>query len=363
MQTLRRASRRMAASVPRPAATATATASTIPVSMNRENIKDIIRDVFEDHHTQDVGPWVSFRCPLAQWTHEKGRDKSPSAGILVNDNGTSVFNCFVCKHPCPLHVLIERYASYTGEDLDAIIGEVEDEEYLGPSNYAEWERDRFESELLMPLDEAVYMGLYESASRHPYLRGRGISRETAERLELLFDPRDPADGEARILFPVRGVDGHLYGFSGRAIDPSAALKVRDYHGLKKSRLVLGAHLAAEAKAVLAVEGLFDYARSHECGYCGCAVMHANVTADQANVFRDIDKPTYGFFDDDDAGRDGVTALGEQLVEYTPVMRVRWPRRWIEHDFNRKPVKGHWLKDPGELRAQEFDDMIDHARLY
>lgn len=40
--------------------------------------------------------WVRTSCPLAPFTHFKGKDENPSFGIAVNDIGESAYNCFTC---------------------------------------------------------------------------------------------------------------------------------------------------------------------------------------------------------------------------------------------------------------------------
>lgn len=332
--------------------------------MNRESIREVMREVVGSSHTMlNNGNWVSMPCPLARWRHEKGRDTRPSAGVSVNDNDTSVFNCFTCGTRVPFHHLIELYAGYTGKDLSRLVSEIREEEYLGPTNLESWEavRDARMEDLLMPIDEHLYMGLYDSAAGHPYLRERGISRATTERLQLLFDPKDPVDGFPRILFPVRGLDGLLYGFSGRDITGKADLKVRDYYGLKKAHMVLGAHLTEGAKDIVVVEGLFDYASIHELGACGCALMHAHATEHQLNILRHIGRKTYAFLDDDKAGREGVTLLCKGLHKNQTVFVPEYPEVWI--DDPEDPDGGHWLKDPGELTKEEFDAMRAGAEMF
>jgi hypothetical protein len=300
--------------------------------MQRDNIHDLIRDVLGPNTpTKDIGGWVGLHCPLAPWTHESGADSSPSAGISVNDS-VSVFNCFTCHQRLPLHGFLSKYAEFTGEDLSDLIEEVEEEGYLGPRTLTGWDdlKARNEIEELMPLDEGLYMDLYDSAAGHPYLVKRGISDDTAHKLELLFDPSDPADGKPRILFPVRGPDGLLYGFSGRDTSGKAKLKVRDYHGLAKAKCVLGAHLlAVEGDKALVVEGLFDYANAWQQGYPAGAVMHSTMTDAQAEIFRNIGKPTYLLYDNDDAGyygeRAGAKTAAKLLRDYVPTMKVRWPK--------------------------------------
>lgn len=334
--------------------------------MNADAIREILRDVFgRNLRTTIAGSWVSFPCVLSTWTHSTGKDSNPSAGISINPTGVSVFHCFTCGNKAPIQGMLRKYANYTGEDLDALIEELEEEAYLGVRTLPTWEegKNRNVVEPLVELDKAIFLDLYDPAAGHPYLVQRGISDETANLLQLMLDPADPADGEERILFPVFGLDGTLHGFSGRATRQEARLKVRDYHGLSKARCVLGAHLISSTKPnrVLLVEGLFDYANSWECGQPAVAVMHSTLTEFQAAIVREIGLPTYLFYDDDEAGKKGVAAAGDALVRYQPVMRVRYPEVWVEDPAQAEG--GHWLKDPGELLPEEFQAMIDDCRLY
>ncbi|KGP00285.1 hypothetical protein JT27_18315 [Alcaligenes faecalis] len=335
--------------------------------MERGQIKEVLRDVFGGRHPfKDLGDWISLTCPLAQWKHEKGSDTRPSFGISVNENDTSVVNCFTCGTKKPFHAFLREYADLSGRDLDAIINEVEKDEFLGPTTLEGWDAIKAANmaELDMPIDEGTYMDIYPSAENHPYLRSRGISNRTVQALELRYDPGDYSqDKEPRILFPVRGIDGLLYGFSGRATRKSAILKVKDYYGLKKGNNVLGAHLGISDSRdfVLVVEGLVDYANSWECGYPGCAVMHSSMTEAQSRIFQEIGKKIYSFYDDDAAGDKGQIAMTKMLYPYLPIMHTTYPEVWIED--NNDPEGGHWLGDPGEMEASEFKEMIDNAWLY
>lgn len=330
--------------------------------MDRDQIREVLRDVFgRNFYMRDLGAWVSIKCPLAQWTHEKGHDGTPSAGVSVDPNGPSGFNCFTCKNAGPFSRMLEFYSDFSGEDLSDLIEELQENEFLGPRTMQSWDQIRQNNvtEVAMPIDEGLFMDLYDSAEGHPYLKRRGISRATTRKLELLYDPKDPADGEPRILFPVRGPDGLLYGFSGRATRKAAQLKVRDYCGLAKAQCVLGSHLAVTGRRAIVVEGLVDYAITHEYGECGCAVMHGNMTEHQAAIMLDIGKPTYLMYDNDKAGREGTEAAIGYLRGQLPVMLTKYPKIQIEDDSE----KGwHWLKDPGEMLREEFEEMLTKARL-
>jgi hypothetical protein len=330
--------------------------------MDSREIVDLLRDVFGRSIKVEIAPqWVNFSCPLSPWTHERGRDRSPSAGLSISPGGVSLFHCFTCKNTGPAHSMLRKYAQYSGEDLSSLVGELEEEAYFGPRELPSWE-DRWEApgrKELQVLDQDVFLGLYESAEGHPYLAERGISDSTARKLGLMVDPSDPEDGEERVLFPVFGPTGTLHGLTGRAVSGSARLKVRDYYGLAKSRCLLGSHLIGqEHDKVALVEGLFDYANAWECGIPAVAAMHSSLTPDQEEILLELDKPVYLFFDNDRAGQEGAEKAGARLCRNLPVLRVQYPRVWIGDERD-----GHWLKDPGELTREEFLAMVADPRLY
>jgi hypothetical protein len=333
--------------------------------MDAPQIEEVLREAFGSVHTERRAGWVSIPCPLSPWTHERGRDRNPSAGVSIHPQGISVFSCYSCKNKMPFAGLLRKYATFSGEDLDALIEEVEEDSFLGPRDVGEWDArlDADTRPVMQPLKKAVYLDLYDPASGHPYVESRGIDAETCALLGLCVDPSDPADGEERILFPVYGLDKELYGYSGRATNGDALLKVRDYYGLKKAGVVLGVHLigGSQHKYVLLTEGLFDYANGWQQGFPTLAVMHSGLTKWQAEILRDLSLPVYLFYDNDKAGRAGVAAAASVLHSDMPVFLVTWPDIWLEDDSH--PDGGYYADDLGLLDAQEIQEMIDGATLY
>ena len=173
----------------------------------------------------------------------------------------------------------------------------------------DWEPEQ--EEPLEVLDEAVYGDLYGPATAVPramaYLSNRRISTETVELLDLRYDPQ-----EERVLFPVRGMDGELYGMTGRSILDEADYpthysypKVRDYLGLQKRRCLLGAQNWDNDKPVFLTEGLLGYATLIEI--CAdeivqpVACLGSWLSEAQAEILRGWDKPVFLVPDMDPAG--------------------------------------------------------------
>lgn len=327
--------------------------------MDRKQIKDFIREVLGPNTPiEDQPQWVSLCCPLSPWTHERGRDRHPSAGISVKDKGgTSIFHCYTCHKKGPLPWLLRQLERYTGEDWSTLAGAIENGEFFAGS-VPQW-GEAPEADLLpQPIDRERYFGLYDSAACHPYVRGRGVSKAAARRMELLHDPGD-GDPE-RIMFPVYDRGRNLYGFTGRAVSPRVNPRIKDYFGLPKRLLLLGSHLILpDDEYVILVEGLFDYARLVTQDQPAMAFMSSTLTLAQAEIVKDIGKPVYFFHDNDIAGEDARERAKELLWRHVPVMKVRYPSEPTvetpEGDL-RPP------EDPGELDANQVQKMLDEARL-
>lgn len=315
--------------------------------MQRQDVKEFLRELAGANvQLKDSGQWVSTNCPLAPWTHAKGTDSNMSFGVLVNDSGDSVYNCFTCKNRGRLAHLVRQYEEFTGEDFSVLYKEVESSEFLGGS-LPDWEKRRTNKKTFQynPIDDEV-LDLYDTAYTHWYVKERNISKTGAEKVDLRVDP-DDKDGE-RILFPVYSPDKKLYGFSSRSVEDDSNLRIKDYFGLPKRHLLLGSHLLDKSdKFAILVEGLFDYAALVDKGFPALAVMHSSLTEPQATLLKNIRKTVYVMFDNDKAGFEGRRQVQKMLGNHLAVMKVKYPEG---------------VKDPAELTAPEVVKMIHTARL-
>lgn len=322
--------------------------------MDRQSIKEMLREVIGPNvELVDHPKWVGLHCPLAPWTHEKGSDSSPSAGVSVKDDDTSIYNCFVCGRGT-VPWFLRQMEKYTGESYKKLISNIEDGEFLGGS-LPEWGSKKVSKAKDVFLGED-YLDLYDDAEGHWYLEDRGIDADTARILQLKIDPED-SHGDERILFPVFSRDKQLYGFTGRAVFDKVEPRIRDYHGLPKARVLLGLHLIRpEDKHIILVEGLFDYAKMVQYDQPAVATMHAGLTDEQANLLIDLGLPVIEMYDNDKAGEDAVEVAKKKLEKYLPFSTVKYPER--------RSKKGKVIcpKDPATLTEEEVEEMIRKAKL-
>lgn len=260
--------------------------------------------------------WMNGKCPLAQWTHKNGSDKTASFGVMVVEGGRSTFNCYGCKQKGTINQLIRKLEAYRNQSYEAVremAGSAED----GISTIPDFETPIVEEETPVPLDEDMFYGLYDDIETSPaamaFLAKRRISLDAARKIGLEYDP-----DKKRVTFPVRGRDGALYGYSGRSIIKDAKLKALDYFGLPKRHLILGAHLWEEGKPVVIVEGLTGFARQitegvDEVANVG-ALLGSVMTDEKAALLAEFGHGVFLLLDPDPAGDDGIYGANDVLLK-------------------------------------------------
>ena len=324
--------------------------------------------------------WIDFSCPVAEWTHARGTDRHPSAGITINNAGVSGWHCYSCKQKGTLHGLVGQLAFRRNIDYRPLldrIREVEDSAGMLP-DYADFDAVESSWPDGTPLNSAVYDGMWPTAwsdeYARKYLEARGIGKPAATKMDLMWD-----DSEQRIVFPIRDRENALWGFSGRGIYDAVEPKVRDYYELPKRKLILGCEAWIPGRKTLIVEGLFAYAHLINLGIdTGCnigALLGSEMTTHKADILRLNDGPVYLLLDNDEAGdagifgriqidntrRDGAVV---QLQEHIPVFVPVWPT-WetggIHYGGHHGP--GDAKTDPDQLTVDEIDSILSDTSLY
>ena len=335
--------------------------------------------------------FIEFPCPLAVTRHKNGRDRRASAAVKVVDGGMSIWACQGCHAKGPLPHLVSQVTKLKhGREDTELVEEISTAEALGvSSNLPQWGERQNVVVPPKPLDEAVFEGLYPPAWEVPearaYLESRGIVEATAAHLELAWDDGAPDNGrqqpEPRVLFPVRGRMGELYGWTGRAIYEHTQPKIRDFAGLEKRSMVLGCHLWQTGLPVFLVEGLFGFAHLINIGadlVCNVgALMGSVLTPEKADLIRRYGAPTYLLLDNDTAGdfgtfgpiddngyrrvADGAVA---QLRDHVPLFLPQWPA-WPTLTEQRGVLyRGGTAKDdPDQLTLDEVTEMLAVTPLH
>jgi DNA primase len=175
--------------------------------------------------------------------------------------------------------------------------------------------------------EAMLEGMepaYADGEVHPYLASREVSFETAHFLDLQYDQwRD------RIVFPVRGFDGKLYGLHGRSLTMLEGGWTAEYpkywaypfkigkENKTNSQVWLGESWVDFDKPVLVVESVFDLAR--------CLPLYGNTITARMTMLnkRHLERIAsaeviYTLFDDDQAGsmaRQKISALKGSTIHH------------------------------------------------
>lgn len=165
--------------------------------MNRDSIHQFLRVLGVPRVAPSVegDEWVNSSCPLASVLHKGGRDERPSFGILVNNDGESLYHCFsCCPHAAPLSGLVHTLwisSSYRWREAMQAYGKLEVfGEYKKPvcpvleaakktcCEIPVWVLDRY------PL--LAEASGFEARRCVEYLGDRGISLEAIKKFKLRY---------------------------------------------------------------------------------------------------------------------------------------------------------------------------------
>ena len=300
-----------------------------------------------------IGPkWVQANCPLAEWTHSKGADKSPSFGVRISSTN-SVGHCFTCKRTGPFIAILKEIETKKPDLRGIAIEAVREEAKAVPQ--LQYERD--EEDPIQVLDVSVleiYPDAWYIIESKEYLENRGIGMEAAYLLRMKYH-----DVHQRILFPVIDSDDTLYGFTGRTVLSDVQPKYRDYEGLKKSEILYGDDIREVGKPIVVVEGAMDLARCVQNGICRrysvVSLLGTNISIQQLDMLTEYDQPVYLFLDNDDAGDQTIFGGNGKLGA-----AVSFTKRGIPVYIPEYP---DGKNDPGEMDSETMFSVLDRADRY
>lgn len=201
------------------------------------------------------GKNIQISCPLAPWEtgHKSIFDKTPSLGIRVNENGTSLANCFACGFSGTLLHLVGRYQTLSKKDLSELIKYIKHREEVDVEtidiDIGAYE-DKKQIYVEKILDGSIYAPM--QGRTHQYILDRGLEIDTLKYFDCGFDAT-----RQRVTFSVRNLDGKLVGIVGRAIKKHMFPKVYNYFEFDKGRYLFGEDRIIPNTIIIITEGPID----------------------------------------------------------------------------------------------------------
>ncbi len=287
---------------------------------------------------------VHSECPLAPWTHEKGRDNNPSFGVLINDNGPSKYNCFSCKtRGNDLKNLVWKWMEFSGKKLPEEMSRW----LLGSEQLATVsKKELYDLHPEMRREETLPESWWDEygGSVPKYILDRGITLDTCRAWGLGNDEK-----HFRLMFPLRNEKGELVSIIGRKVHGDApGPKYKNMGGAKKGRYLYGEHMALlDRETVIVVEGPVDALWLWQNGFRDAvAIMGSALSREQARTLVKWNKSVCFFLDGDMAGIQGTLGAIEMLRGRVMTLVM-------------KPLPG---KDAAEHTLEELEERHLHVKL-
>jgi DNA primase len=267
------------------------------------------------HLLEDYGVWGQMRrsgkdhyrgpCPIHQG---EGQD------AFHGDLGKNVFHCFSCGasgNVLDLVALLEqcpvREAALRLQQRYLVTG-------LGVPPGRKWLR---EAQLVTEKrggNPVLWFGLSGLDGAHPYVSGRGLSRDTAAHFGIGYY-RGPGIMSGRLAIPIHDEAGRLVAYCGRSVT-SQDPRYRFPAAFRKSAVLFNYHraVALADKDVVIVEGFFDAMRVHQAGFPSVvALMGAALSSDQKNLLIQRFRRVTLMLDGDQAGQTASHAAAQRLA--------------------------------------------------
>lgn len=248
---------------------------------------------------------IMVSCPY----HKGGQEENPSMGIkLTTDEKGSIgtCHCFACKVKTILPEMV-RYMlgdKYNEDEVEARFNlqtNIARETILQEQNnmYVKFQQPNTEEYC----DENM---LREFRTYHMYLAGRHISRETAQKYDIGYDKYNN-----HITFPIRDIYRRYVGLGRRAITEKQYIYP---YGFEKP--LYGVYeLPMFVRHIWVVEGPFNLWSLNEYGKTGVALLGTG-TLKQYKELLTLSCVDYVLaLDGDDAGRKGISKLGNYLIKH------------------------------------------------
>ena len=288
------------------------------ISLTNGKLKDV----------QDKSDDIVVSCPF----HSSGQEEHGSCFIRKKDG---VFHCFGCGEK-------GSFLKFVAECFDA------------PESYAKaWLLKNFGGELVAKnlfMGEPIVLNRNKGIKKHldesildqyqtwnPYFNQRKLTRETAQKFNLRYDPK-----YRQVIFPYYNEKGQLITLLKRSIDTKTFFIET---GITKPVYGINKIFQDNIRTCVLTEGLFDCLLANQYGMPTIATL-GNPSIEQFELINKSPISTiYLMFDNDNAGR----SFNEKAHKYLS-------KRLFIIDVN---IIGK--KDIGELSYDEFWNFINIAK--
>ena len=282
----------------------------------------------------------NFRCP---YCGDSSRNKNKTRGYIYRSKNDYNFKCHNCG--------VSRSFTYFLKDrdrplYDQYVMERFSEGLTGKGSVTPEPEFKFESPKFRDKDICDELEkISDLNTTHParrYLVERGIPEDHLKR--LYYCPnfkewtnkhkktfKDTQHDDARIIIPLRGTDGKLFGYQGRSLDPKTQLRYITVM-LQDQQKIYGLDQVDETKQVFVVEGPFD---SH---FLGNAVAMCGSDVD----LRSLDYQFVFVFDNEPRNKQIVDRIHNTIDKGYKV--VIFPKEVKQKDLNDMVLAGINVQD-------------------
>lgn len=315
----------------------------------------------------------SAKCPLAPWTHPKGKDGNPS--LTAKAGQPAVYRCWSCGNMGTVFQLVRKYSQLSGDVRPEQFVAGMDKGHMWGRKHAEYgEKWRRTGQRIQKQEQAVISEekLKEFLVEVPqYAIERGMTHAEIEQWQIGYD-----SAQRRMIIPVRDYTGKLCGVSGRALMKDQRPKYKHYPGLKKEELFYGENLLDRSVGrVILVEGFFDVISLTRLGLKNVfATMGTSVSEAQTKKLKRWVREVVFIpdVDDDGAGLQFVQLFGQKLffaglnvgvagVEWNKDFRLsnRPEKDWLAEHYMFVPNNVLKGKDPSDLSKEQLAEVMEN----
>ena len=290
-------------------------------------------DIHREIHTSLGGPvnkvrvkghWSDGSCPTAAETHVDGSDDDPSFGIMINEDGGILYNCWACQdgQVRPISHLFSKLAEYSQFPHEAHricvsaskllrTGAISIPEFEGP--------EALSDEVLEKYPLLTRYAKQGTGYLKKYLQDRGVTPDAYERFRVRYLPAEGLDSKSP-----RTLVTEFTNFDGAVV----ALRLRVLTGKGRRFTTIGSFGSAmfglaqvsRMKPLLVVEGEIDAQCAYSYGFhnvvaVGGATRKTSLVADV--ISRWGGQKIYLGLDGDETGQEAQERLIEALESEIP----------------------------------------------